>query len=472
MATSPINISHPDMPHPDNASSQLQPSLARDVATNTRRMHTKVNQLVTSRLPLALPPHASDAGPYISGMLHFLPVYMTFEKLWQDIYDIPLGQPVADGFASPQGPVVPEHVHTILKELYISELFRSDRLKADMKSMTGWSDDVLDCQIDAVLGSDSVIERNNNLGVFISHIKQTVAEKPHTLIAYSYNLFMALFAGGRYIRATLEEAGDGFWKSVHIPTKPVQLCEPTPPATPPPESTYSAAETSSLSHVSSSIPLQFWRFDAVEDGEGLKRDYKERLFKLEDKLTPEERSDIVQESIIILESIESIIGQLDGIHCNQQGDQQKEKPSDQIPRRPSLASLVMQTLRGVRIRDSFMIAKERGVGASFRSQFLDPSTTEEGDHTFEDKHAKHDNAANDIELCPGIPKSMRFAKSLPVPPRRHVRVAAAKDRGFNGKSGVRSPRQPANTTLPRPLVVGVIGLFLLYIYIRVRGIMS
>ena len=41
------------------------------------------------------------------------------------------------------------------------------------------------------------------------------------LLAYAWVLYMALFSGGRFIRATLESAGtDGFWhrKASHSPT--------------------------------------------------------------------------------------------------------------------------------------------------------------------------------------------------------------------------------------------------------------
>lgn len=472
MATSPITMSHSD-----DASSHTSKSLAVDIVGVTRPMHTKINKLVTSRLPLALPPRASDAGPYISGLLHFLPVYMTFEKLWLDILDTPPVETVMDHSVlmkdgKDERLAVPERVHTILKVLYIPQLFRSDRLRADIKSMTGWSDDILDRQIHVIKGA-------GQLSAFISHIKQTVHAKPHTLIAYSYNLFMALFAGGRFIRASFEKAGDEYWGIVPAPIKPtMQPCEPRSAATSPLESTYDLAqeqiaETSLHPHIPPSTPLQFWRFDTANDGEDLKQDYKERLLRLEDELSAEERDDIMQESIIILESIGLIVGQLDTIYS----DEQEEQPSIQIPKRPSLASRFGQTQFAARLRDSFLIARERGVGKLFRSQSLDAGTTEKGEHSSESEDADHDNADHDdvatgVELCPGMPKSMRFAKSLPVPPRRHGRVAAARDGGLNGKLRVVSPRYPANVTMTRPLLAGIVGLFLLYVFVRVRGIMS
>ncbi|KAL7958758.1 hypothetical protein V8C34DRAFT_141344 [Trichoderma compactum] len=434
----------------ENASSRPQKPLAFEMVAATRELHTRINRLVVSRLPLALPPQASDASPYISGLLHLLPVYMTFEKLWQDITPDTLPQEAA---LEDERPNVSQRMQTILKELKIPQLFRSDILRADIKSMTGWSDDVLDNQID-------VVKRKGKLSAFISHIKQIIPEEPHTLIAYSYNLFMALFAGGRFIRASFEKAGDEFWETVPRPIKPMmEPCRPRSIAPSPPEPTCNLAETSRYSQTL----LQFWRFDTAEDGEDLKRDYKEVLLRWEGKLSPKEKNDIVRESVIILENIESIVSHLDSMFAEEQ--------DIQIPKRPSLADRFAQTQFVARIRDSFMIARERGVRSSLRSQSLDTTTTE-GEDDDEGQDAHHDNVAADIELCPGVPKSMRFAKSLPIPPRRHIRVAAAKNGGLNGKLAVRSSTQPANTAMPRPVLVGLIGLFLLYIFIRIRGIMG
>ncbi|KAL7937137.1 hypothetical protein V8C35DRAFT_216166 [Trichoderma chlorosporum] len=454
MATSTTTSHLDNSPSHQNVPLQPPKPLALEMVAATREMHTIINRLVVSRLPLALPPQASDAGPYISGLLHFLPVYTTFEKLWLDI--------ICDGSSretasDDDGKLkVPEHVHRILKELYIPQLLRSDHLRADIKTMTGWSDDILDRQIDEIKG-------RGQLCAFISHIKQTVSARPHTLIAYSYNLFMALFAGGRFIRASFEKAGDDFWETVPMSIKPeMQPCGPRSTAPSPLESTYGMAENS----LHAQAPLQFWRFNTAEDGEDLKRDFKERLLTWEDKLSPAERDDVVRESIIILENIEFIVGQLDKIHSNEP----EEKPSGfQISKRPSLASRFVQTQFVARIRDSFLIAKERGVGSSFRNESFATTSTENEELDFEEKDADHGNGAADIKLCPGIPKSMRFAKSLPIPPRHHVRVAAAKD---GGALDTRWPGQLANATMPRPVLAGILGLFFLYIFIRVRGIMS
>ncbi|PNP42018.1 hypothetical protein TGAMA5MH_06197 [Trichoderma gamsii] len=418
------------MDYPDNGSSQTSKSLAGDMVSATRPMHTKINKLITSRLPLAVPPKAPDSGPYACGLLHILPIYMTFERLWLDILDTPPGD--APGQIS-------ERMHTILKEIHLPQLFRSDRLRTDIKSMTGWTDNILDLQINGIKGT-------GELSVFISHIIQVVRAKPHVLIAYSYNLFMALFAGGRFIRATLEKAGEEFWQTVPEHIKPtMQPCEP--------DSVISSSleQIEEINHSKNIMPLRFWSFDSENDGEDLKQEYKTKLLQWESELTAEEREDILQESVYILENIGLLVGQLDAVCSEVQDD---EKPVVQMPMRPSLAGLLGGTQFGARLRDSLLIARERGIGNPFRSKSLDAVENEKGD-----------TATSTETACSGVPKSMRFAKSLPIPPRKH---RAAKD-GLDLHT--KSQRRDASGTMIGPALVGVFGLFFLYvIYSRVGGV--
>lgn len=429
MAAPPIT-----MDYPANASSQTPKSLASDMVSATRLMHTKINKLITSRLPLAVPPKAPDSGPYACGLLHILPIYMTFEQLWLDILDTPPGD------APDQ---ISERVHTILKEIHLPQLFRSDRLRADLKSITGWTDDILDLQINGVKGT-------GELSVFISHIKQVVRAKPHVLIAYSYNLFMALFAGGRFIRATLEKAGAEFWQIVPETIKPtMQPCEADSSI----DSSLEQIEEDN--HSKNLLPLRFWAFDSENDGEDLKQEYKSKMLQWESELAAEEREDILQESVYILESIGLLVGQLDAV-CS--AVQDEETPVVQIPMRPSLAGLLGGTQFGARLRDSLLIARERGIGNPFRGKPLDAVENEKGDGTTSTEPA-----------CSGVPKSMRFAKSLPIPPRKH---RAAKDGGSGFDLRTKSQRRDASGTMIGPALVGVFGLFFLYVvYSRVGGVL-
>ncbi|KAL7823937.1 heme oxygenase-like protein [Trichoderma gracile] len=465
-------------PAADDAPSPTTKSLAADIVASTRSMHTRINKLITSRVPLALPPRSSDAGAYISGMLHFLPVYMAFEKLWLDMFSTPpvedapdgtlLDAESSDGYPrvkeSKDGHIeVSERIRTILVALYMPQLFRSDRLRGDIKSMTGWSDDVLDRQIHAIKGS-------GQLSAFTSHIKQAVRTKPHVLIAYSYNLFMALFAGGRYLRASFEKAGNEFWETVPGPIKPtMQPCEPRPGAAAS-VSPFSPLELTGDDGFGKHYPqaascdefLQFWHFDSPEDGEDFKRDYKERLLTWEDSLTADEREDILQESAIILESIGHIVGQLDDVYSDEQGD----KDSDKMPRRPSLASHFMQAQFVARLRDSFLIARDRGVGNPFRSRSVDTDASEkeeqEGEEVEEGEDTQH-------HALTGAPKAMRFAKTLPTPHRRKGPDPVTQE---HGKLRGGLPMHILDAMTARPIFAWIVGLLILYVVVRVRGVVS
>ncbi|KAH0498095.1 hypothetical protein TgHK011_005369 [Trichoderma gracile] len=465
-------------PAADDAPSPTTKSLAADIVASTRSMHTRINKLITSRVPLALPPRSSDAGAYISGMLHFLPVYMAFEKLWLDIISTPpVGEEEADatrlvaessdGYPhvkeNKDGHIeVSERVRTILVALYMPQLFRSDRLRGDIKSMTGWSGDVLDRQIHAIKGS-------GQLSAFTSHIKQAVRTKPHVLIAYSYNLFMALFAGGRYLRASFEKAGNEFWETVPGPIKPtMQPCEPRPGAAAS-VSPFSPLELTGDDGFGARSPhaascdefLQFWHFDSPEDGEDFKRDYKERLLTWEDSLTADEREDILQESAIILESIGHIVGQLDDVYSDEQGD----KDSDEMPRRPSLASHFMQAQFVARLRDSFLIARDRGVGNPFRSRSVDTDASEREEQ--EGEEGGNENTQH--HALTGAPKAMRFAKTLPTPRRRKGPDPVTQE---DGKLRGGLPMHILDAMTARPIFAWIVGLLILYVVVRVRGVVS
>ncbi|RFU76777.1 hypothetical protein TARUN_5448 [Trichoderma arundinaceum] len=421
------------MGYSDDATSPTSKSLAGDIVHATRSTHTKTNKLVTSRLPLALPPRASDAGPYISGLLHLLPIYMTFEKLWLDILD-------TSSAGQDERPHVSPRVLEILKAIYIPQLFRTQRLRTDIKHMTGWSDETLDRQVHSIKGT-------GQLSAFLSHVKQTVRAKPHALIAYSYNLFMALFAGGRFIRASFQNVSEEFWQTVPAPIKPtMQPCEP-----------------GSVEGAKRSVSLEFWSFDSDHDGEDLKQEYKGKLLQWESELTAEERDDVTQESIIVLESVGLLVVQLDTVF----NSEQDEKPNSPIPTRPSLAGLFGRVEFGARLRDSLLIARERGVGNPFRRHFLDAAEAEKRDRNSENG-GDDDDAAAGAELCPGLPRSMRFAKPLPVPPRDHGRVTSS-----SSKLRVRSQKNSFSTTIVRPVLVGVFGLVVLYVWFtRVKALLG
>lgn len=102
---------------------------------------------------------------------------------------------------------------------------------------------------------------------------------------------MAIFSGGRYIRAKLRDAGNEFWTSAaHLENK---------------------QESHNSKNPAEEIPLSFWNFAGASDGEDLKADYKARILDLEMSLTAEERRDIVDEAVNIMCRLLEIVNGID-----------------------------------------------------------------------------------------------------------------------------------------------------------------
>ncbi|KAG7132317.1 Heme-binding protein HMX1 like [Verticillium longisporum] len=231
------------------SSGSPQRPLSDSINAATRTIHAKLNKLIIARLPLSLPPHAQDPSTYASGLLHIAPIYITFESWWHGLVSA-RPAPGADAAA--------DRIHDILSSIYFPDLMRADRLCADIAQLTGWSADTVNQKLDTVA-------RHGSLADFLRHVSRALENRPHVLIAYAYILFMALFAGGRFIRATLESVG-------------------------------------------TSVPEPgFWNH--------LKRDFKASLASIEPLLSAHDRHDVVQEAICIFDNMLRLVGQLD-VFCN------------------------------------------------------------------------------------------------------------------------------------------------------------
>ncbi|KAI0544088.1 heme oxygenase-like protein [Xylaria curta] len=266
-------------------------SLSNSINAATRPAHTKLNKLVISRLRLALPPLADDASQYVSGLLHITPIYIGFESLWRAILESPevnnLNEesPVDSSDAHRQ-PVFDARIHSLLASLHFEGLQRSQALHQDLISLTGWSSRTLTEQLNHA--SESPV-----LGDFLSHIRDSVEKSPHVLLAYAWVLYMALFSGGRFIRASLESIYPAFW----IPASAQQPTSTTFP---------SAAGPGAL-------PLNFFRFDTLVDGEDLKLEFKQRLLDAEGLVTESEREEIIREAGCIFDYMIRLVGELDDV---------------------------------------------------------------------------------------------------------------------------------------------------------------
>ncbi|KAF2865462.1 hypothetical protein BDV95DRAFT_612604 [Massariosphaeria phaeospora] len=267
-------------------------SLPGEINAATRSLHTTLNRLITTRLPLALPPHTSDPSLYTTGLLHFAHIYLTFESLWNDLVSAPTSPPTSpllsfllvnpydapEMFSSPPSPQMVRFLRTLRPK----GLTRSARLKADLEFLTGLHPTDLSVLL-AQYPGDKVAD-------YCQHIRRNVKVKPHVLVAYAWCFYMAVFSGGRYIRSELVKSGDEFWRTNTGPD--------------------TSTSTSSQLPLSES-GLSFWSFLGPHDGEDIKADFKQRLLAAESFFTPDERIDVIEEAKSIFKFSAGLVQELD-----------------------------------------------------------------------------------------------------------------------------------------------------------------
>ena len=122
----------------------------------------------------------------------------------------------------------------------------------------------------------------DKVAAFCTHIRKVVHEKPWTLVAYAWCFYMAVFSGGRWIRAGMLRAGEDFWPS----TK---------------EDGIGLEERG----------LSFWHFPGLHDGEDIKAEFKLRLEEAEQLFTDDQRIDVIEEAKNIFQLCAELVFELD-----------------------------------------------------------------------------------------------------------------------------------------------------------------
>ncbi|KUI64293.1 hypothetical protein VM1G_11102 [Cytospora mali] len=344
-------------------------SLAHSINAAILSSHTKINRLILDRMPRAVPPQTDNPSTYITGLLHFGAVYVAFESLWQNIlgihteiapipYIYPFSSDLSHSYGTPQ---ITERTRHILETMYWPNMLRYARIKADIRTMTGWPQHVVDEQIRSV-------GTTGRLAKFLAHVQDSVNQKPHLLLAYVYSLYLALLSGGSYIRTELVYLKAVFWKAVPTPIKPNMVPCNRAPSSPQMLKHHETFDDHSSDYVadrtdvSFKMPLEFLDFNPPlgenprRQTKDLKAEFKRRFTDAEQALTEPERKDIIKESVAIFQHLETLVGQLDKI-CD------TPQVKDHVARvlNPSLPpqSHIRTANRGFRLRDSIAIAKGR-----------------------------------------------------------------------------------------------------------------
>ena len=230
------------------------PTLPAQINAATRKQHTELNRLILDRLPLALPPQASNPLLLGRGFSAFAQLFFMFEECWKELYDS------VEGADTTLSGTHDAQVRRWLATLVPPELVRSARLKQDLgfiSNRTGTN----------VNRPDSVEHNFDSL----DHFRESIRARPHTLIAYGWVMYMAIFSGGRWIRQQLVNAGVEFWVGNDCPM-----------------------EVDNAMLQGFDMPgFSFLSFDEEDDGEDLKALFKARLAEAETLLLPQERQDII-----------------------------------------------------------------------------------------------------------------------------------------------------------------------------------
>jgi heme oxygenase len=175
--------------------------------------------------------------------------------------------------------------------LQVEGLLRSERLRADIRTLSGIPDQDVEEELQA-------ISQNGKVSNFIAHTTRSVNANPHVLLAYAWVLYMALFAGGRHLRASLQNAGSNFWE-ISRGVFPLQQSKD--------RTTPSPIEGGKRE----SEGLAFFHFPGEEDGEDIKRNFKRCFTEAEALLSDREKDDIVCEAQHIFAFLVELIGELD-----------------------------------------------------------------------------------------------------------------------------------------------------------------
>lgn len=159
-----------------------------------------------------------------------------------------------------------------------SGLWRTEAIKADLRHLSK-------SLCIELKGVDGVRTEDTSL---FEHIQKVTTERPHTLIAYAWIMYMAIFSGGRWIRQQLLQPGLSFW---HV-----------------------SGDTGDPKFGDSQNPVpgfSLFYFEGEKDGEDVKADFKARLEMAEALLSEKERREVTEEAHVIFDMCIGLVDKLD-----------------------------------------------------------------------------------------------------------------------------------------------------------------
>lgn len=259
------------------------PPLAIAISRACGGLHTKLNEAIEDSLPLCLPPEAKDTKLYARGLAAFGMIYLTFESSWQKVVSDILSEDSSDDDKKAHAKKIAKFFDGLRPE----GLERSSRLKKDLEYLSKPGDQ--DDDEKATIDSDK--DEGKAQKSFREHIEKKTTEDPHRLYAYAWCMYMAIFAGGRYVREDFRNAGDKFWSTHGVKS----LSE----------------DDDSNKAPADRLGYSFLSFDGTDDGLSLELEFKKRLHAAEDLFTSSEKKDVVEESKDIFNLTIDLVKEMD-----------------------------------------------------------------------------------------------------------------------------------------------------------------
>ncbi|KAK3081725.1 hypothetical protein LTS18_003396 [Coniosporium uncinatum] len=244
------------------------PPLAQKINRACGGLHEQLSDLIIDGLPNALPPISKDTRAFAAGLASFGMIYLTYEACWDDV--------VASIDESEKHS---SKVTGFLATVRPKGIERTTRIKRDLDYMRS-ADESLSLLCDGTEGPKQK--------AFRKHIQSTVSSNPHTLYAYAWCMYMAVFAGGRYIREELAKAGNDFWRHHGV-------------------SSFGSTKPAPLDR----LGYSFLSFDGDDDGLSIETEFKKRLHEAGDIFTDAEKDDVVAESKKIFYLTMDLIREMD-----------------------------------------------------------------------------------------------------------------------------------------------------------------
>lgn len=284
----------------------------------TRSLHNQLNRLITARLPLCLPPHATDPTAYLLGIAVFGEIFTAFEL---GIEHAEHGQD-SDSLARSDRD---RHIQ-ILQTAQTVGLERREKLRHDMDLLLSR----LGCETQFTYVQQHA--QAELLG-----ITKAIEAQPYLALAYQWTMYLALFNGGRFLQRTLASAGPDFWQE---------------------------AEDRDDDRVQA---LSFWDFDAAttEDPHAntLKLYFKANLTAASELLTAEEKEKVIQEAVQIFQTCLDLVAYMDEVMA------QQNQPSQQS----TLQKVASRSSVGVcRPANSTLWHRLRNTSTGFVEDWLGP----------------------------------------------------------------------------------------------------